>query len=93
MPTLAFQIASTNLVWELGFVLWVLIGWQFTLAEYVGGLVMIGLMALLLRRFVSPRLEARAREHAQAADTGHQHHMAGERMPLAQRLDELVGVV
>src|SRR5579871_4845959 len=36
---LAFQVASTNLVWELGLVLWVLIGWQFTLAEYVGGIV------------------------------------------------------
>jgi uncharacterized membrane protein YraQ (UPF0718 family)/YHS domain-containing protein len=83
---LAFQVASTNLVWELGFVLWVLIGWQFTLAEYVGGLVMIGLMALLLRRFVSPVVEARAREHAQAADTGHQHHMASESMPWRQRL-------
>ena len=45
---LALQVASTNLVWELGFVLWVLIGWQFTLAEYVGGIVMIALMALLL---------------------------------------------
>src|SRR4051794_8103274 len=31
---LAFQFASTNLVWELGLVLWVLMGWQFTLAEY-----------------------------------------------------------
>ena len=41
---LAFQFASTNLVWELGLVLWVLIGWQFTLAEYLGGLVMIALM-------------------------------------------------
>jgi uncharacterized protein len=83
---LAFQFASTNLVWELGLVLWVLIGWQFTLAEYVGGLVMIVLMAVLLRVFVSPRLEAQAREHAQQADTGHQHHMAGERMSWRQRL-------
>jgi uncharacterized membrane protein YraQ (UPF0718 family)/YHS domain-containing protein len=83
---LAFQFASTNLVWELGLVLWVLIGWQFTLAEYVGGLVMILLMAVLLRAFVSPRLEAQAREHAQQADTGHQHHMAGERMSWQQRL-------
>ena len=47
ISALAFQFASTNLVWELGLVLWVLIGWQFTLAEYVGGLVMIALMALL----------------------------------------------
>ena len=37
VSALAFQFASTNLVWELGLVLWVLIGWQFTLAEYVGG--------------------------------------------------------
>src|SRR5213593_2169506 len=62
--TLAFQFASTNLVWELGLVLWVLIGWQFTLAEYVGGIVMIVIMSALLRLFVSPRLEAEARRHA-----------------------------
>jgi uncharacterized membrane protein YraQ (UPF0718 family) len=71
---LAFQFASTNLVWELGLVLWVLIGWQFTLAEYVGGIVMVFLMAALLRAFVSPRLEAQARAHAQPADGGHVHH-------------------
>jgi uncharacterized protein len=70
---LAFQFASTNLVWELGLVLWVLIGWQFTAAEYLGGIVMIVLMTVMLRLFVSPRLEARAREHAVAADAGHQH--------------------
>src|SRR3978361_1264595 len=53
---LAFQFASTNLVWELGLVLWVLLGWQFTVAEYLGGLVMIVLMAAALRLFVSPQL-------------------------------------
>jgi uncharacterized membrane protein YraQ (UPF0718 family)/YHS domain-containing protein len=83
---LAFQFASTNLVWELGLVLWVLIGWQFALAEFVGGLVMIALMAIALRAFVSPRLEARAREHAQAAATGHEHHAAGSDLPWARRL-------
>jgi uncharacterized protein len=83
---LAFQFASTNLVWELGLVLWVLIGWQFTLGEYVGGLVMIGLMTALLRLFVSPRLEASARRHAQEADTGHQHQSAGEELSLRERL-------
>src|SRR5258707_5945264 len=36
---LAFQLPSTNLVWELGLVLWLLIGWQFTVAEYLGGIV------------------------------------------------------
>ncbi len=83
---LSFQFASTNLVWELGLVLWLLIGWQFTLAEYLGGLVMIGLMTVLLRFFVSPRLEAEAREHAQEAETGHQHHMAGESLGWRERL-------
>ena len=74
VTALSFQFASTNLVWELGLVLWVLMGWQFALAEYVGGIVMIVLMALLLRRFVSPRLEEQARLHAQEAQVGHEHH-------------------
>ena len=88
---LAFQFASTNLVWELGLVLWVLIGWQFTVAEYVGGVVMIVLMTMLLRLFVSPRLEQQAREHAIEADTGHQHHMAGEQLSWRQRLTSARG--
>jgi uncharacterized protein len=78
VTALSFQFASTNLVWELGLVLWVLIGWQFALAEYVGGIVMIALMALLLRRFVSPRLEEQARRHAQEAQSGHEHGGGGE---------------
>ncbi len=87
VTALSFQFASTNLVWELGLVLWVLIGWQFALAEYVGGVVLIALMAVLLRAFVSPRLEARARKHAQEAQSGHQHHMAGgERVGWRARL-------
>src|SRR4051794_41135959 len=64
VSALAFQFASTNLVWELGLVLWVLMGWQFAVAEFVGGIVMIVLMAMFLRLFVSPKLEERAREHA-----------------------------
>jgi uncharacterized protein len=82
----AFQFASTNLVWELGLVLWVLIGWQFTAAEYLGGIVMIVLMTVLLRRFVSRRLEDQARAHAIHADTGHRHHMSGEQLPWRERL-------
>lgn len=74
VTALSFQFASTNLVWELGLILWVLIGWQFALAEYVGGIIMIAVMALLLRRFVSPRLEEQARKHAREAQVGHEHH-------------------
>ena len=85
---LAFQFASTNLVWELGLVLWVLIGWQFTLAEFVGGIVLIALMAVLLRVFVSPRLEEQARRHAQVAQAGHHHHgdEEGESLSWRERL-------
>src|SRR6516165_7009483 len=86
---LAFQFASTNLVWELGLVLWVLIGWQFTLAEYVGGIVMIVLMTVMLRLFVSPRLERQAREHAIQADTGHQHHASSTRLSWRRRLTSI----
>jgi len=83
---LAFQFASTNLVVELGIVMWVLIGWQFTLAEFIGGLVLIAIMTVLLRLFVSKRLEEQAREHAQEAETGHQHHSAGAGMGLRRRV-------
>ena len=83
---LAFQFASTNLVWELGLVLWVLIGWQFTLAEYIGGLVMIVLMAMLLRTFVSPRLEQQAREHASRPTPATSTTWPGEQMGWRERL-------
>src|SRR2546426_1798193 len=83
---LAFQFASTNLVWELGLVLWILLGWQFPLAEYLGGAVLIVLMAVLLRVFVSPRLEEQAREHARHVDAGHRHHSAHEEMSWRERL-------
>jgi uncharacterized membrane protein YraQ (UPF0718 family)/YHS domain-containing protein len=84
--SLAFQFASTNLVVELGAVIWILIGWQFALAELVGGLIAIAIMTLFLRRFVSPRLEQQAREHAKLADAGHQHQAAGQSMSLRHRL-------
>jgi len=86
VSALAFQFASTNLVWELGLVLWVLIGWQFTLGEYIGGIVMIALMAVLLRFFISPRLEERAREHARRAAAGHEHQASGSELSLRERL-------
>src|SRR4051794_40119774 len=83
---LAFQFASTNLVWELGLVLWILLGWQFTVAEYLGGIVMIVLMTVLLRLFVSRRVEEEARAHAREADAGHQHRAAGEQLSWRERL-------
>src|SRR6476620_4802312 len=70
---MTFQFASTNLVFELGIVMWIFLGWRFTLAQFVGGFLLIGLMWIGLRLFVSRRLEEQARTHAQAAQTGHEH--------------------
>ncbi len=89
VTSLAFQFASTNLVWELGLVIWILIGWQFTLAEFVGGIVLIALMAILLRRFVSPQLEEQARRHAQQAQAGHVHHSSETERGWRERLTSI----
>jgi len=86
---LAFQFASTNLVVELGIVLWLLIGWQFTLAEFVGGFVLIALMTVFLRFLVSPRLEEEARAHARAAQSGHEHHSAASEGTWRERLTSI----
>src|SRR5205814_5892816 len=61
---MAFQFASTNLVLELGIILAVLIGWQFTAGEFVGGPIMIALMAILFRRFLSPEMVDEAQRQA-----------------------------
>ena len=61
---MAFQFASTNLVIELGILLAVLLGWQFTLAEFVGGPIMIAIMALLFKLFLKPEMVDVARRQA-----------------------------
>lgn len=61
---MAFEIGSTNLVVELGIILALLMGWQFTAAEFVGGPIMIVLLAVLFRVFVRRRLLDKAREQA-----------------------------
>jgi uncharacterized protein len=62
---MVFEFAATNLVIELGIVMAVLLGWQFTLAEFVGGPLMIVILALLFRRFLSRRLVEEARGQAE----------------------------
>ncbi len=93
---MVFMLASTNLVLELGLVLWILIGWQFALSEYVGGIVMIALLAVVARFFFKPHLveAARARLNAQAVGvTGHEHHgeMTESAVPLRQRIRSAAG--
>lgn len=83
---LAFMFASTNLVFELGIVLWIFLGPVFTAAEFVGGLVLILLMWGLVRLSVSRSEEERTREHASAAQTGHQHAIASGARSFRERL-------
>jgi uncharacterized protein len=61
---MAFEIGSTNLVVELGIILALLMGWQFTAAEFVGGPLMIVVLAVLFRLFVRSRLIDAARRQA-----------------------------
>jgi uncharacterized membrane protein YraQ (UPF0718 family) len=67
---MAFEIASTNLVVELGVILALLMGWQFTVAEFVGGPIMIVVLAVLFRIFLRERLLREAREQAERGLAG-----------------------
>ncbi len=67
---MAFELASTNLVIELGIILAVLMGWQFTAAEFVGGLLMVILIAILFRFTLTPRLVQMAKTHAERGALG-----------------------
>src|SRR5438132_2811650 len=62
--TMAFELASTNLVAELSIILIVLMGWQFALAEFTGGPLMVAIMAVLFRVFLSRKLVNEARKQA-----------------------------
>jgi hypothetical protein len=83
IAAMAFQFASTNLVLELGVILWVLMGWQFTLAEFVGGPIMIVLLVLLLRRAITPARLAEAREQAERGVAGRMEGHAAMDMSLS----------
>src|SRR5579862_9053259 len=62
---MAFEIASTNLVVELGIILIVLLGWQFAAAEFIGGILMVIILALIFRVTLTPHLVRLAKEHAE----------------------------
>ncbi|MGH3549562.1 MAG: permease [Pseudonocardiaceae bacterium] len=93
--SMVFMFASTNLVVELGIVLWLLLGWQFALAEFVGGAIMIVLLALVLPRVVPRRAAEDARirlNTGQREADGHDAQDDGEqRRPLAERIRSRAG--
>jgi uncharacterized protein len=67
---MVFEIASTNLVIELGIIIWLLLGWQFVLGEFVGGPLMIVLIAVLFRLFLKQQLVDEARAEADKGRLG-----------------------
>jgi uncharacterized membrane protein YraQ (UPF0718 family) len=71
---MVFELASTNLVAELGIIMIVLLGWQFALAEFVGAPVMVIILVVLFLKFLSPYFLSKAREQA---DRGVKGRMEG----------------
>ena len=65
VSSMAFELASTNLVIELGIILFVILGWQFTLAEYFGGIVMVIFIGLIFRLTLTPKLVEMVKAHAE----------------------------
>src|ERR1700730_8965426 len=86
IPSLAFLFSSTNLVVELGIILWLLMGWQFTAAEWIGGVGLLAIMTVLVKLTYPKTLVEEARPHVDAA-TGHDHgSMEGEGASVLERL-------
>jgi uncharacterized membrane protein YraQ (UPF0718 family) len=79
---MVFEIASTNLVIELGIILTLLLSWQFTLAEFVGGPIMIVLLAVAFRLFVRRQLVDDARLQADKGMAGSMEGHAGMDMSI-----------
>ncbi len=96
LASVVFMFASTNLVFELGLVLVVLIGWQFIAAEFIGGVVMIVLLALAGGLWFRGRALAEAHTMAEGEQGGDLHHHGPDhtdlqRQPLPDRLRSKAG--
>ncbi len=75
IPSLAFLFSSTNLVIELGIILYLLMGWQFTVAEWTGGVFLVIIMSILVRLTYPKGLVEDARRNAARASAEHEHGM------------------
>jgi uncharacterized membrane protein YraQ (UPF0718 family) len=81
---MAFELASTNLVLELAIILIALMGWRFTLAEFVGAPIMVALLVVLFRLFLPPSLVREAREQAERGIAGRMEGHAAMDMSVAE---------
>lgn len=78
VPSLAFLFASTNLVLELGVVLLLLMGWQFMAGEWIGGVVLIAILALIVKLTYPAKLVEEARSFPESGGHGHDHGAMAE---------------
>jgi uncharacterized membrane protein YraQ (UPF0718 family) len=85
VPSLAFLLASTNLVIELGIVIAVFLSWQFVVGEYLGGLLLIAFMWALVKLTPTESLEEEAREHLAEEDAGHEGPVPDWKKRIASR--------
>jgi len=74
IPALAFMFASTNLVLELGLILWQLMGWQFALAEWLGGIVLVAIVSLLVKLTYPAKVVEEGRNFQQTAKVAEHEH-------------------
>jgi uncharacterized protein len=81
---MAFELASTNLVIELGIILVVLLGWQFMAAEYLGGLLMVIFLAIIFRLTLTPRLVQQAKAQAEKGIAGRMEGHAAMDMSVSE---------
>ena len=83
VSSMAFELASTNLVIELGIILFVILGWQFTAAEYFGGIVMVIFIGLIFRLTLTPKLVQMAKANADKGLVGRMEGHASMDMSLS----------
>ena len=81
---MVFEFASTNLVFELGLILLILLGWPFVGAEFAGGVLMILILALLFRWTLRPQLVDAARQHAERGLRGRMEGHAAMDMAITE---------
>jgi uncharacterized membrane protein YraQ (UPF0718 family) len=94
---MAFELASTNLVLELSIIMIVLLGWKFALAEFIGAPIMVAILVVLFRTFLTPRLLREAKEQADRGIAGRMEGHAEMDMsitegPLWQRMTSQEGL-
>lgn len=82
----AFLFAATNLVIEIGLVIWVLLGWRFVAAEFFGGVLLIMMVAVLLKWLAPESVFKQARRHLREQAGGEHHHHRGGHLPLSDLL-------